>query len=55
MLATHETTDTNVIMEVMSQSLSHRFDRGMLMLFADTMTVWTAKTQAGAGEKIELF
>ncbi len=54
MLATRETTDTNVIMEVMSQSLAHRFDRGLLMLFADTMTVWTAKTK-GAGEKIELI
>ena len=55
MLLTHESTDTNVVMEVMSSSLNQRFDRGLLMLFADTMTVWTAKTQAGAGEKIELF
>lgn len=54
MLVTHESTDTNVVMEVMAKSLAHRFDHGLLMLFADTMTIWTAKTK-GDGEKIELF
>jgi HD-GYP domain-containing protein (c-di-GMP phosphodiesterase class II) len=54
MLVTHESTDTNVVMEVMSKSLAHRFDHGLMMLFADTMTIWTAKTK-GDGEKIELF
>jgi hypothetical protein len=41
-------------MEVMAKSLAHRFDHGLLMLFADTMTIWTAKTK-GDGENIELF
>ena len=54
MLVTHESTDTSVAMEVMAKSLAHRFDHGLLMLFADTMTVWTAKTR-GDGENIELF
>lgn len=54
MLVTHESTDTNVVMEVMSSGLAQRFDRGLMMLFADTMTVWTARTR-GTGEKIELF
>jgi HD-GYP domain-containing protein (c-di-GMP phosphodiesterase class II) len=54
LLVTYESTDTNVVMEVMSKSLAHRFDHGLMMLFADTMTIWTAKTR-GDGEKIELF
>jgi len=51
-LATFETTDTKVIMELMTTDLSAKFDPFLLKHFAATMTVWTAVSH---GQKVELF
>ena len=51
-LATNDTVDTAVIMEILSTQLKDKYDPILLRLFTKTMSVWTATSR---GQALELF